>query len=177
MALNKLPMELVNDYLWDLITGEVDEDKAMPDTLISLDSYAIGSSSIRPFFRVLEPSDVSDISPTFLYDSLFMPPNNTSWFVEKEQSTITIKAEIDKIFEIERYLYNSLKKFDQTAQELNKYLLSKYGQEFIDLGTWFKYIKCDQDYYEYNKQTTTLDPTQKYAYSTLILTYEYTSSS
>jgi hypothetical protein len=177
MALNKLPMELINDYLWDLMIGEVDENKALPETLINIEDYAIGGSSIRPFFRVLEPSDVSGISPTFLYDSLFMPPNNTSWFIEKEQSTITIKSEINKIFEIERYLYNALKKFDVSAQELNSYLLSKYGQEFIDLGTSFKYIKCDQDYYEYNKQTTTLDPTQKYAYSTLILTYEYTSSS
>ena len=162
MAYGKLPIGLINQYLWDLANGDVDGQAAIDSEIWDTSTY-----TYRPFFPVSEALAVdTDKTPFIIYDFLFSQPNGTTWFVEKEQATYTIVGELPQLFYIKSFVYDALKKFDESANEINNHLR--------DDSISFKYIKCDQSSFMIDEKR--IDSFKPKFVTSLTLTYEYTKS-
>ena len=162
MDYTKLPITLINKYIWDLANGDVAGSTKLSTTVWDVDSY-----TYRPFFPVTETlGGDTENTPFVLYDFLFTPPTNTQWFVDCEKAVYTIVGELPQIMYVRNFIYENLKKFDTSAQEVNLHL--------NDSSVKFKYIKCEQaNYILDEKRIDSFKP--KFATS-LIITYDYTKT-
>lgn len=181
MTYGKLPISLINKYIWDLAKAETQNVKdAHPQNMgESNEAYATriapylaalpfntdAYNGIQPIFPVSENLALdTQTTPFIIYDFLFSPPNGTMWFLEKEQATYTIVGDMPNLFYAKQFIYEALKKFDTSAQEMNNYL--------NDSDIKFKYIKCDQSSFMIDEKR--IDSFKPKYVTSLTLTYEYT---
>jgi hypothetical protein len=240
MTYNKLPIQLINKYIWDLASGLVD-GTAVDTSVINVENYSLngttstvsgitfsgeistvtttaphgvianqlckisgvnayydknhrvlstptpttftiakptlGSSAagggtvkeigLFPFYPVAENSGANtDITPFVIYDFLFTPPSNTQWFIDCEKAVYTIVGELPQIYYFRNFIYETLKKFDISAQAVNEYVQ--------DDEIKFKFIKCEQSNYMIDEKR--IDSFKPKFVTSLILTYDYTKS-
>lgn len=160
MSYAKLPIGLINQYLWDLANGNVAGQEGIDPEIWDTSTY-----QYRPFFPVSESlATNTDKTPFIIYDFLFSQPTGSMWFLEKEQATYTIVGELPQLFYIKQFIHDALKKFDESAIEVNKHLK--------DSDIDFKYIKCDQAGYMIDEKR--IDSFKPKFVTCLTLTYEYT---
>lgn len=177
----KMPISLINKYIWDLAKQETQnvKDANPQDIGESNDDYAIriapylaalpfntdSYNGIQPIFPVSENLAIdTQKTPFIIYDFLFSQPNGTAWFVDKEQATYTIVGELPQLFYVKTFIYDALKKFDQSAQELNNHIQ--------DPDISFKWVKCDQSGFMIDEKR--IDSFKPKFVTSLTLTYEYT---
>ena len=80
---------------------------------------------------------------------------------------MTIVGSAPQIFYVKNYIYDILKKCDESAQEMNNHL--------NDPDVSFKYVICDQSGYMIDeKSVDNLEPGK--FQTSLVLTYEFTKS-
>ncbi len=118
-----------------------------------------------PFFPVSENLAAStETTPFIIYDFLFTPPGNTQWFINCEKAVYTIVGELPQIYYLRNFIYESLKKFDISAQGINDHIQ--------DSSIRFKFIKCEQSNYMLDEKR--IDSFKPKFVTSLILTYDYT---
>lgn len=130
----------------------------------------VSEIALIPFFPVYQNLGVNtETLPYVMYDYLFVQPNGTFFPINKERATLTIVGEAPQVFYVKNFLYEALKKFDTSAQEINKHV--------SDSDISFKYITCDQSGYMIDeKSIETTDGTTSIFQTSLVLTYEFTKS-
>lgn len=164
MDYTKLPIWIICRYLWDLAKGDVDGE----DYSSVWDTSLYGSfTPFYPVYQGLGPD--TSVMPYVLYDYIFVQPNGTFFPVNKERATLTITGSAPQVFYVKNFIYEALKKFDTSAQEINSHI--------ADADVSFKYITCDQSSYQIDeKSINTVDGTTSIFQTSLILTYEFTKS-
>ena len=128
----------------------------------------VAEIGLIPFYPVYENLGIDTSKlPYIIYDYLFVQPNGTFHPINKERATLTIVGSAPQIFYVKNYIYDILKKFDESAQDMNSHL--------NDSEVSFKYIACDQSGYMIDeKSVDNLEPGK--FQTSLILTYEFTKS-
>lgn len=128
----------------------------------------VAEIGLIPFYPVYENLGIDTSKlPYIIYDYLFVQPNGTFHPINKERATLTIVGSAPQIFYVKNYIYDILKKFDVSAQDMNGHL--------NDSEVSFKYIACDQSGYMIDeKSVDNLEPGK--FQTSLILTYEFTKS-
>jgi hypothetical protein len=156
----KLPIVLINNYLWDLASGSVSGVAQVSSAVWNVPSY-----TYKPFYPVHENNaPESATMPYVLYDFLFDKPTDTFWPMNKEQAIYSIVGDIPQIFYVKNFIYENLQKFDKSAQEINNYIK--------DSDVKFKCIHVSQNnYISEEKRSDSVKP--KYI-TTLTLSYDYT---
>lgn len=163
MTYNNLAINKINKYIWDLAKGDVSGSTALTTSIWNTAQY-----NVVPIFPVNENFGTdTDKQPYILYDYVISGISTTFWPLEKERATYTIVGQIPDIYYVKNFVYDSLKKFDTSAQAINKHI--------NDPEINFKYIRVEQPSFiaqEYRAADSQLPRYQ----TTLILTYEYTRS-
>jgi hypothetical protein len=161
-----VPINLVNNYVWDLVKGDVSGVEALPSNVWDSSSY-----SYVPFFPVHENQgiDTGGTQPFVLYDYLFEEREGTMFHLRKERAIYTIVASSPaQLYAIKNFIQDTLNKFDEAAQGINRHMAND--------SIVFKYVKCSQDLFVMQElKQTERSFAPKFA-STLMLTYEYTRS-
>lgn len=156
----KLPIGLINKYIWDLAKGDVDGQDYSNIWDTSVYTY-------QPFFPVSESTGAgTELTPFVIYDFLFAPPSNTQWFIDCEKAVLTIVGEMPQVFYVRNFIFEALKKFDISAQAINDHIQ--------DSEIKFKYIKCEQSNYMLDEKR--VDSFKPKFVTSLLLTYDYTKS-
>lgn len=171
MTYDKLAVSLINQYVWDLANGRVDGSSAISDTIWDLTYWntQAASTPVVPIFPVNENFGTGfTTSNTYvLYDYVVSGINGTFWPLEKERVTYTIVGEIPKIYYAKNFIYENLRKFDVSAQDINKHI--------NDSEINFKYIRVEQPNFIAQEFRPADSQFPRYQ-TTLILTYEFTRS-
>jgi hypothetical protein len=156
----KLPIVLINNYLWDLASGSVSGQSAVASAVWKTSNY-----TYRPFYPVSENlAPESTTMPYVLYDYMLELPNDTFWPINCERAVYSIVGDIPQIFYVKNFIYENLKKFDKSAQDVNNHIK--------DSEINFKFIKVSQgNFIADEKRIDSYKP--KYITS-LILYYDYT---
>lgn len=156
----KIPIVLINDYLWDLASGSVSGVSRISSAVWNVNSYAY-----KPFYPVHEnTAPDSATMPYVLYDYLFDEPTDTFWPVQKERAIYSIVGDIPQIFYVKNFIFESLKKFDKSAQEINSHIKDSLVN--------FKCVHVSQNnFISEEKRVDSFKP--KYI-TTLTLSYDYT---
>lgn len=161
-----IPINLVNKYVWDLASGEVDGVAGLSDTVWDTNGY-----TYVPFFPVHENqgAETSGVNPFVLYDYLFEETSGSMYEVKCERAIYTIVASSPaQLYAVKNFIQDTLNKFDSTASGINKHI--------ADNSIVFKYVKCSQDLFVMQElKQTERSFAPKFA-STLVLKYEYTRS-
>jgi hypothetical protein len=158
----ELPIVLINNYLWDLASGNVEGQPAVASAVWNTSAYPF-----KPFYPVSEnfAPDSQDL-PYILYDYIFLPKPGTFWPMQKEEADYIIVGKLPEIYYIKNYIVEALEKFDESAREVNNHLLT------ASVSTNFKYITIDQEnYIADEKRLASFNPK---LITCLKLTYEYT---
>jgi len=156
----KIPIVLINNYLWALASGSVSGIDRVSSAVWNISQY-----TYKPFYPVHENNaPESNKIPYVLYDYLFDKPNDTFWPINKEQAIYSIVGDIPNIFYVKNFIYETLQKFDKSAQEINDYIK--------DPDINFKCVHVYQDnYISEEKRSDSVKP--KYI-TTLTISYDYT---
>lgn len=156
----KLPIVLINNYLWDLASGSVSGVARVPSAVWNVSQY-----TYRPFYPVHENNaPESDKIPYVLYDYIFETPDETFWPIHKEQAIYSIVGDIPNILYVKNFIYENLKKFDKSAQEINNHIR--------DSSIDFKCVHVYQNnFISEEKRSESFKP--KYI-TTLTVSYDYT---
>lgn len=134
-------------------------------TTLSTTDGKVKEIGLVPFFPVSENLAAStETTPFIIYDFLFTPPGNTQWFINCEKAVYTIVGELPQIYYLRNFIYESLKKFDISAQDINDHIQ--------DSSIRFKFIKCEQSNYMLDEKR--IDSFKPKFVTSLILTYDYT---
>lgn len=162
-----LPIKLINDYIWDLASGNVSGVEAIPVEIWDTNQY-----STAPFFPIHENQSSglsSSPNPFVLYDYLFEDMHGTMYELKCERAIFTIVASSpEQLYAIKNYIQDNLNKLDETAKSINKHI----NNDSIK----FKYVKCTQDLFVMQElKQTERSFAPKFA-STLGLYYDYTRS-
>jgi hypothetical protein len=104
--------------------------------------------------------------PYILYDYIFMRKAGTFWPIQKEEVDYIIVGDLPQIFYIKNYIVDALERFDESAQDVNRHLLS--ARPTIK----FKYITVDQDSYIADEKR--IDSFKPKFITCLKICYEYT---
>ena len=165
MSYDKLAINLINKYIWDLAKGDVEGSTKLSSSIWDTDEW----ESITPIFPVNENfgTAYTNQNPYILYDYIVAGVSSTFWPLEKERSSYTIVGEIPGIYYVKNFVYENLRKFDVSAAELNKHL--------NDPEINFKYIRVEQPNFIAQEFRPADSQLPKYQ-TTLILTYEFTRS-
>ncbi|NDB83845.1 MAG: hypothetical protein EB127_14140 [Alphaproteobacteria bacterium] len=156
----KIPVVLINNYLWDLASGSVTGNPKVSSAVWNVNSY-----SYQPFYPVHEnTAPESSTTPYVLYDFLFEEPDDTFWPLHKEKAIYSIVGDIPQIFYVKNFIFESLKKFDKSAQEVNNHI--------NDSSINFKCIHVYQD--NFISEEKRIDSFKPKYITTLTLTYDYT---
>lgn len=114
----KIPIVLINNYLWDLASGSVSGIARVSSAVWNVSSY-----TYKPFYPVHENmAPESDKIPYILYDYVFEEPDETFWPIHKEQAMYSIVGDLPQIFYLKNFIYENLKKFDKSADEVNNHI-------------------------------------------------------
>lgn len=160
MSFNNMPIYHINKYIWDLAKGDV-------DGIDYSSTWDTSGYTYQPFFPVNESQAAgTDKTPFIIYDFLYTPPKDTRWFVDCEKAVYTIVGELPKIYEVRNFIYEALKKFDKSAQEINAYI--------DDSEIRFKFINCEMSNFMMDEKRT--DSFKPKFVTSLVLTYDYTKS-
>lgn len=156
----KIPIVLINNFIWDLASGSVAGIPAVSSAVWDVSSY-----TYRPFYPVNENlAPDSKQMPFILYDYLYSPPKNTFWPINCEKAIYSIVGDIPQILYVKNFIYDTLKRYDKSAQEVNSHI--------NDSDINFKCIHVSQDnFISDERRADSFKP--KYI-TTLILTYDYT---
>ncbi len=156
----KIPIVLINNYLWDLASGSVSGIARVSSAVWNVTSY-----TYKPFYPVHENmAPESDKIPYILYDYVFEEPDETFWPIHKEQAMYSIVGDLPQIFYLKNFIYENLKKFDKSADEVNNHIR--------DSDINFKCIHVYQNnFISEEKRVDSFKP--KYITS-LTLSYDYT---
>jgi hypothetical protein len=156
----KLPIVLINNYLWSLASGSVSGQSAVPSAVWNTSTYAY-----RPFYPVNENlAPESTNMPYVLYDFMFRPPDATFWPINKERAIYSIVGDIPQIFYVKNFIFDTLKKFDKSATDVNNHI--------NDSDIRFKSIHVYQDNFVLDEKR--IDSYKPKYITTLTLSYEYT---
>jgi hypothetical protein len=156
----KIPIVLINNYLWALATGSVTGNSAVSSAVWDISKY-----TFKPFYPVHENNaPESDKTPYILYDYLFETPDDTFWPIHKEQAIYSIVGDVPDILYVKNFIYDNLKKFDKSAQEVNNYI----RDSMVD----FKCIHVYQN--NFISEERRLDSYKPKYITTLTLSYDYT---
>jgi hypothetical protein len=171
MTYDKLPVSLINKYIWDLANGTVEGSAPLTDNVWNLTYWnsEAANTPVVPIFPVNENFGTGfTTSNTYvLYDYVVSGVTGTFWPIEKERVTYTIVGEIPKIYYAKNFIYENLRKFDSSAQEVNRHI--------SDPEINFKYIRVDQPNFIAQEFRAADSQFPRYQ-TTLILTYEFTKS-
>ena len=161
-----LPINLINQYIWDLANGDVSGVEAIPTEVWDTSVY-----TYPPMFPVHENqgADTGGTHPFFLYDYLFDEREGTFFAIKRERAIYTIVASSpSQLYAIKNFIQDTLNKFDETAQGINNHIHNE--------SIKFKFVKCSQDLFVMQElKQTERSFASKFA-STLAITYEYTRS-
>ena len=161
-----LPINLINNYIWDLARGEVAGVEALPVEVWDTSGYAQ-----KPIFPIHENQGTATdgSQPFMLYDYLFADMHGTMYEINCERAILTIVAPTPgQLYAIKNFIYDNLNQLDATAQAINSHV----GNDSIK----FKYVKCTQDLFVMQElKQTERSFAPKFA-STLGLYYDYTRS-
>lgn len=161
-----LPINLINNYIWDLANGDVDGVEALPVEVWDTSVY-----TQKPIFPVHENqgTGTDGSNPFILYDYLFEDMHGTMWELKCERAILTIVAPTPgQLYAIKNFIQDNLNKLDETARSINAHV----GDDSIK----FKYVKCTQDLFVMQElKQTERSFAPKFA-STLGLYYDYTRS-
>ena len=156
----KLPIVLINNYLWDLASGSVSGVAAVSSAVWNTASF-----SYRPFYPVNENlAPESATMPYVLYDYMVDAPKDTFWPMHCERAIYSIVGDIPQIFYVKNFIFDNLKKFDKSAQEINNHI--------NDTDIRFKYINVTQDNFIIDEKR--IDSYKPKYITTLTLKYEFT---
>jgi len=155
-----LPIVLINNYLWDLASGSVSGTPIISSAVWNVSTY-----QYKPFYPVNENlAPESSTMPYVLYDYLYEEPDDTFWPIHKERAIYSIVGDVPQIFYVKNFIFDTLKKFDKSAQEINNHS----GNSLIN----FKCVHVFQNnFISDEKRIDSFKP--KYI-TTLTLTYDYT---
>lgn len=155
-----LPIVLINNYLWDLASGSV-----AGTPIISSAVWNVSTYQYKPFYPVNENlAPESSTMPYVLYDYLYEEPDDTFWPIHKERAIYSIVGDVPQIFYVKNFIFDTLKKFDKSAQEINAHSRSSLIN--------FKCVHVFQNnFISDEKRIDSFKP--KYI-TTLTLTYDYT---
>jgi len=156
----KIPIVLINNFIWDLASGSVAGIPAVSSAVWNVSSY-----SYRPFYPVNENlAPDSSKMPFVLYDYLHDAPKDTFWPINCEKAIYSIVGDIPQIFYVKNFIYETLKKYDKSAQEINNHI--------NDPDIHFKCIHVSQDNFIADERRA--DSFKPKYITTLVLTYDYT---
>lgn len=160
----ELPINLINNYIWDLAKGQVAGQPAVASAVWNIENYGY-----TPFYPVREPTSASttQVTPYILYDYMFVPTSGTFWPLQKEEADYIIVGDIPQIFYIKNYIVEALERYDESARGINDHLLSKSG-----IFTRFKYINVYQENFITDERR--LDSFRPKYITCLRVCYEYT---
>ena len=157
----------INNYSWDLATGNVAGQPAVASAVWDTSIYTSASLNFKPFYPVSENLAVdSSKMPYILYDYIFMRKAGTFWPIQKEEVDYIIVGDLPQIFYIKNYIVDALERFDESAQDVNRHLLS------ASPTIKFKYITVDQDSYIADEKR--IDSFKPKFITCLKICYEYT---
>ena len=149
----------INNYVWNIVN-----DSATASVVWNPNEY-----DYRPFYPVSEnlaPDSV--VMPYVLYDYMFLEKTGTFWPIQREEATYIVVGDVPNIFYVKNLIIDLLDKFDESAVNVNNYLLSSSASPTIR----FKYIAAEQEnFISEEKRIESFAP--KYITS-IKLTYEYT---
>lgn len=158
----ELPIMHINNYLWDLANGNIPGYPAIASAVWNVSLYPF-----KPFYPVSETlAPDSAVTPFILYDYIFAPKAGTFWPIDKEEADYVIVGDLPQIFYIKNFITDSLQKFDKSAAEVNKYLIS------ASPTIHFKYITVEQENYIADERR--IDSFKPKFITCLKLCYEYT---
>ena len=160
MSHQHLQIVLINNYLWDLASGSVSGVDRVSSAVWNVSQY-----TYRPFYPVHENNaPESDKIPYVLYDYIFETPDETFWPIHKEQAIYSIVGDIPNILYVKNFIYENLKKFDKSAQEINNHIR--------DSSIHFKCVHVYQNnFISEEKRSESFKP--KYI-TALTVSYDYT---
>ena len=183
----KLPIHVINKYLYNkAIAGTQDihgvwNIKAFNASLPSgiTDGSRIAfievGKNMDQLIKELRVSNASTLYPStyILYDTIYPPINGTMWALEKAQTIYYFitspeqQQSIENVQFVKNYIFDLVKKFDESAQNINNSAQS-------DANIRFKYIRADQENSDMDFRGDRAEDDR--SISSLILTYEYTKS-
>lgn len=156
----KLPIVLINNYIWELASGSVSGIAAVSSAVWNTASF-----SYRPFYPVSENlAPQSTTMPYVLYDYMVEAPKDSFWPMHCERAIYSIVGDVPQIFYVKNFIFDNLKKFDKSAQEINNHIR--------DTSINFKYINVSQDNFVSDEKR--IDSFKPKYITTLTLKYEYT---
>jgi hypothetical protein len=156
----KIPIVLINNYLWDLASGSVSGVAKVSSAVWNVDTY-----NFRPFYPVSENlAPESDTMPYVIYDYLVEPPEGNFWPINCERAIYSIVGDIPQIFYVKNFISENLRKFDKSAQEVNNHIK--------DSSINFKFIKVYQDNFITDEKR--IDSYKPKYITTLTIYYDYT---
>ena len=182
MAL-ELPIHIINKYLYNKAiagTQEIHSVWNIKDFHNSLSNTMKPAGSRLYFDQAISGNHIDQMGPEIvkpsvriIYDTVYPPIKGTMWALEKAQTVYYIYGSEntanndDNVQFVKTYIYDTFKKFDESAQEVNNSLQASQNIRF-------KYIRADQESpdMDFLGDRATDD---RYITS-LILTYEYTKS-
>jgi len=161
----ELPIVLINNYIWDLATGSA--TVGQPDLAVASAVWDTSLYQFKPFYPVNESmAPDSTVMPFILYDYMMLPKVGTFWPIQKEEAEYCIVGDIPQIYYVKNYITEALEKFDDSARDINNYLIGQNKQ------TNFKYITVDQENYIYDERR--IDSFAPKFITCLKITYEFT---
>lgn len=156
----KLPIVLINNYIWELASGSVSGVATVSSAVWNTASFLY-----RPFYPVSENlAPQSTTMPYVLYDYMVEAPKDSFWPMHCERAIYSIVGDIPQIFYVKNFIFDNLKKFDKSAQEINNHIK--------DTSINFKYINVSQDNFVADEKR--IDSFKPKYITTLTLKYEYT---
>lgn len=156
----KIPIVLINNYLWDLASGSVSGVPMVSSVVWNVNTY-----QYTPFYPVNENlAPESSTMPYVLYDYMIDAPKDTFWPLHQEKAIYSIVGDIPQIFYVKNFIYDNLKKFDKSAQEINNHI--------HDSDVLFKCIHVKQDNFIIDEKR--IDSFKPKYITTLTLSYDYT---
>ena len=160
-----LPINLINQYVWDLLSGDVSGIAGIDSSILDVDLY-----DNSPIFPIHEnQGDVGGDKVFILYDYLFEESYGTMWEMKCEKAIYTIVAPSpDKLYAIKNFLQDHLNKFDTSARGINAHI----NNDSIK----FKFVKCSQELIVMQELKQTERSFAPRFASTLVLSYDYTRS-
>lgn len=155
-----MPIVLINNYLWDLASGSVSGIPRISSAVWNVSTY-----QYRPFYPVSENLAPESVTmPYVLYDYMYEKPDDTFWPIHREVGIYSIVGDVPQILYVKNFIFDSLKKFDKSAQEVNSHI----NNQTIN----FKSINVFQDnFIADEKRIESFKP--KYV-TTLTVIYNYT---
>ena len=156
----KLPIVLINNYIWQLASGSVSGVAKVSSAVWNVNSY-----SYIPFYPVNENlAPESATMPYILYDYMVDAPKDSFWPLHCERAIYSIVGDIPQIFYVKNFVFDNLKMFDKSAQDINN--------QIKDPMVKFKYINVTQDNFITDEKR--IDSFKPKYITTLTLKYEYT---